>query len=95
MIRRFNRCDDDDPRLPQIVDALTQGRRVVVQSTEPIDGLARSVWHALPRSIRRRATVATWAFDNANQFDLVGIPKLAGVALNPSDLIFALEHAGR
>jgi hypothetical protein len=86
---------DDDTRLTQIVAALTQGRRVVVQSSEPIDGLARSVWHALPRSVRHRATVATWAFDNANQFDLVGLPKLAGVALNASDLIFALEHAGR
>jgi hypothetical protein len=86
---------DDDPRLAQIVTALTQGRRVVVQSSEPIDGLARSVWHALPRSVRHGATVATWAFDNANQFDLVGLPKLAGVALNASDLIFALEHAGR
>ena len=80
---------------PRSSQRLTQGRRVVVQSTEPIDGLARSVWRALPRSVRRRATVATWAFDNANQFDLVGLPKLAGVALNPSDLIFALEHAGR
>jgi hypothetical protein len=87
--------DGDDPRLAQIVAALSQGRRVVVQSTEPIDGLARSIWSALPRSIRRRATVATWAFDNANQFDLVGVPKLAGVALNPADLVFALEHAGR
>ena len=41
------------------------------------------------------ASVATWAFDNANHFDLVALPKLAGVALNPSDLILALEHAGR
>ena len=72
---------DNDPRLAPIVSALTQGRRVVVQSSEPIDGLARSVWRVLPRSVRRRATVATWAFDNANQFDLVGLPKLAGVAL--------------
>ena len=50
---------------------------------------------ALPRSVRRRATVATWAFDNANHFDLVGLPKLAGVALNASDLILALEPASR
>jgi hypothetical protein len=85
----------DDPRLAQVLNALTQGRRAVVQSSEPIDGLARSVWRTLPRSVRRRATVATWAFDNANRFDLVGLPKLAGVALNASDLILALEHAGR
>jgi hypothetical protein len=86
---------DNDPRLPQVVAALSQGRRVVVQSTEPIDGLARNVWRALPRSVRSRATVATWAFDNANQFDLVGLPKLVGMRLNGSDLILALEHAGR
>ena len=72
-----------------------QGRRVVVQSAEPIDGLARDVWRTLPRSVRRRATVATWAFDNANRFDLVALPKLAGVALDASDLVLALEHAGR
>ncbi len=89
------RASDDDPRLVPIVSALAQGRRVVVQSSEPIDGLARSVWSALPRSVRRRATVATWAFDNANHFDLVGMPKLAGVALNASDLILALEPAIR
>jgi hypothetical protein len=87
--------DDDDPRLTLVVNALTQGRRVVIQSNEPIENLARSVWRALPRAVRRRATVATWAFDNANQFDLVGLPKLAGVALNASDLILALEHVGR
>ena len=40
-------------------------------------------------------SVATWAFDNANHFDLVALPKLAGVALDASDLILALEHAGR
>ncbi len=85
---------DSDSRMVQIVSALSQGRRAVVQSNEPIDRLARSVWCVLPRSVRRRATVATWAFDNANHFDLVGMPKLAGVALNDSDLILALEHAG-
>jgi hypothetical protein len=88
-------ASDDDPRLAQIVLALTQGRRVVVQSSEPIDGLARSVWRALPRSVRHHATVATWAFDNANQFDLVGLPKLSALALKPSDLIYALEPLGR
>jgi hypothetical protein len=86
---------DDDPRMASIVSALTHGRRVVVQSNEPIDHLARSVWRVLPRSTRRRATVATWAFDNANQFDLVALPKLAGAALDASALIFALEHAVR
>jgi hypothetical protein len=86
---------DDHLRLAPIVQALTEGRRAIVQSTEPIDPLARSVWRALPRSVRRRATVATWAFDNANHFDLVGLPRLAGIARDASTLIFALEHAYR
>jgi hypothetical protein len=91
----FTTVSEYDPRLALIVSALTQGRRAVVQSSEPIESLARSVWCTLPRAVRRRATVATWVFDNANQFDLVGLPKLAGVALNASDLILALEPAGR
>jgi hypothetical protein len=83
-----------DVRLPRIVQALTQRRRVVVQSNEPIAGLARRVWQTLPRSVRLTATVATWAFDNANSFDLVGMPKLAGVKPDSSDLILAFDHAG-
>jgi len=86
--------DTGDQRLAAIVTALTQGRRVVVQSNEPIDALARSVWHALPGQVRRRASAATWAFDNANHFDLVALPRLARVPLDASDLIVALEHAG-
>jgi hypothetical protein len=86
---------DADPRLPLVVRALTEGRRVVVQSGEPIDGLARSAWPRLPHSVRRRTSVATWAFDNANNFDLVALPKLAGVVLNPSDLVIAVEHSAR
>ena len=90
-----NPAADDDPRLPLIVSALTEGRRVVVHSLEPIDGLARSVWPRLSHSVRRRTSVATWAFDNANNFDLLALPKLAGVTLNASDLVIAVEHAGR
>ena len=88
-------ASEEDPRLVPIVRALTEGHRVVVESSEPIDGLARTVWHALPRSVRRRATVAAWAFDNTNQFDLIGLPKLAGVSLGKSDVVFAIDHAGR
>ncbi len=91
-VRPATAASKDDPRLPQIVQALARGRRVVVQSSEPIDELARSTWRALPGLVRRRVTVATWAFDNTNQFDLVGLPKLAGTAFNSSDLIFAAEH---
>jgi hypothetical protein len=78
-------------RVAQAVRALSRGRHVIVQSAEPIDTLARDVWRLLPRRIRCRASVATWAFDNANHFDLVALPKLAGVRLEDSDLILALE----
>jgi hypothetical protein len=91
----YSSAADVDPRLPTIVSALNERRRVVVQSGEPIDGLARSVWARLSHSVRRRTSVATWAFDNANNFELVALPKLAGVALNASDLVIAVEHAGQ
>ena len=84
-----------DARLSPIVAALANGGRVVVQSHEPIDELARNVWHTLPRAVRRRATVATWAFDNLNQFDLVAMPKLSGTSLTGSELIVRLECAMR
>ena len=87
--------NDDDPRLPQIVEALSQGRRVVVQIKRADRWTGEKSLARVARFHRCRATVATWAFDTANPFDLVGLPKLAGIALNPSDLILALEHAGR
>jgi hypothetical protein len=78
-----------DERRGAIIDALKRGRRVAVQSEGPIDALSRDVWRALPFRVRLRASVSTWAFDNANRFDLVALPKLAGVAREPSDLILA------
>jgi hypothetical protein len=83
---------DADPLQLTILEALRRRRRVVVHCAEPIDALAHSVWRALPVAVRRRATLATWAFDNANQFDLVGLPKLRGVALDSNDLIVAVEQ---
>jgi hypothetical protein len=79
----------EQSRVTQAVAALSRGRHVIVQSAEPIDALAQDVWRVLPRRIRCRASVATWAFDNANQFDLVALPKLAGVSLDNWDLILA------
>jgi hypothetical protein len=84
-----NSCPGEQARVTQTVAALSRGRRVIVHSAEPIDTLARGVWHVLPRRIRCRASVATWAFDNANHFDLVALPKLAGVTLDDSALILA------
>jgi hypothetical protein len=73
----------------ETVTALARGRRVIVHSPEPIDDLAQDVWHMLPRHIRCRASLATWAYDNANEFDLVALPKLAGVNFDSSSLILA------
>jgi hypothetical protein len=77
----------DDQRFEPIVEALVQGRRVVVQSAEPIDVMARAVWQALPWRVRLRVSVATWAFDNSNRFDLVALPKLTAICRESSDLI--------
>lgn len=86
---------EPDPRVFPIVRALNQGRRVLLQSSEPIDALARSVWQSLLGRVRLRASVATWAFDNANGFDLVALPKLAGTSVAAADLILDFDHAGR
>lgn len=68
-----------DDRAAPIASALTRGRRVALEADQPIDDLARAVWRLLTPRVRRRASVATWAFGNSNRFDLVALPKLAGV----------------
>jgi hypothetical protein len=71
-------------RAESLAAVLARGGRVAFQTPEPIDALARQVWGALPLSVRCRASVATWAFGNGNQFDLVALPRLAGVELDAS-----------
>jgi len=66
-----------DPDLIRtITRAMRQGRKVVYQSSRPIDALALAVWEGLPGRIRNRASVATWAYRNENHFDLVGVPRI-------------------
>ena len=76
-----------DDRVETIVAILRRRRRVVVPSAEPIDDLARAVWTKLPGSVRRRASVATWAFCNDNLFDLVAVPRMAGIISDPSEIV--------
>lgn len=73
-----------DSRAGAIAAALARGRRVALESPGPIDDLARDVWRALPARVRRRASVATWAFGNGNRFDLLAAPRLAALALDGS-----------
>jgi hypothetical protein len=80
-----------DVRIGRIVAAMRQKRRVVVSSAEPIDYLAQAVWRALPFTIRRRASVATWAFGNDNRFDLVALPRLSAVVSDGCDVIIQSE----
>ncbi len=75
-----------DPRAARIVEGLRKRRRVAIESEGPVDALAREVWRGLPRSTRGRLSVATWAFGNANRFDLVALPRMAGVDLDRSYL---------
>jgi hypothetical protein len=72
------------PRAAAIAAALGRRRRVALESSEPIDGLAEQVWHALPRRVRMRLSVATWTFSNANHFDLLAVPRLAAITLDSS-----------
>jgi hypothetical protein len=87
-----------DVRIGRIVAAMKQKRRVVVSSAQPIDELAREVWRELPVTIRRRASVATWAFSNDNCFDLVALPRLSAVVSDGCEVIIQSEmvdQAGR
>ena len=74
------------PDVPCIVKALRKRRRVALESPVPIDELARNVWIALPVRIRARSSLATWAFGNANRFDLFGTPRRAGILLDSTYL---------
>jgi hypothetical protein len=78
----------EDHRVALVVEALKQGRKVVLTSPQPIDDLASAVWTELPGWIRRKASVATWAFGTANGFDLVAVPRLTGIKTGPSELVF-------
>ena len=80
-----------DDRAARIASCLAEGRRVAILAPGPIDALAGPVWAALPERVRRRASVATWAFGNANRFDLVALPRLAGVELDPSYVTIDLD----
>ena len=75
---------DENGRVETIVEAIKRGQKVVLVSAQPIDELASAVWRKLPGRVRRRASVATWAFSTANGFDLVAVPRLAGMTLDPS-----------
>lgn len=74
----------DDDRVSRIAKALLRGRRVAIESDGPIDDLARAVWHALPARRRARLSLATWTYANGDRHDLAALPRLAGVALDPS-----------
>jgi hypothetical protein len=73
---------------------LAWGRRVVRESATPIDPLARRVCAALPPRVRRRKSFATLAFSNAGRFDLLAVPRLAGVTLDPSYLVLEPGQVG-
>ncbi len=86
--------DGEIESIDEVVAAIARGRRVAVQSAGPIDRMARVVWGALPFRARLRASVATWAFDNANGFDLAALPRLGAGAREGADLILA-SRTGR
>jgi hypothetical protein len=82
----------EDSRIDRILSALTRGQRVVIPSAEPMTGLAHAVWTRLPGRIRCCTSVATWAFSNANRFDLVAVPRLACIEAGDSDLVLEADQ---
>jgi hypothetical protein len=74
----------NDDRAARIAKALLRRRRVAFEADGPIDDLARRVWLALPVRRRARLSLATWTYTNSNRHDLAALPRLAGVALDPS-----------
>ena len=76
----------DDPRASRIATALMKGRRVAIEAPGPIGGLAREVWRELPIRVRKRSSVATWAFSNGNVFNLMAAPRLVGMTFDRSYL---------
>ena len=80
LARRPGPIAGESPQVGSIVKALIDRRRVLVQSSAPIPTLARDAWERLPGRVRMRASVATWAFDTGNNFDLVALPKLKGIS---------------
>jgi hypothetical protein len=83
--------NEPDELVQTVVAALKRGQKVIVSSSEPIENLARIVWLMLPGRIRRNASMATWAFENANQFDLVAVPRLAGDMINRCEVVVIQE----
>jgi hypothetical protein len=67
---------------------------VIVQSSTPIDALARAVWRALPGRVRRRSSVATWVTSGTSHFDLAALPNAAGVDRDRAAVFIADETAG-
>lgn len=86
--------DPPDPRVAPIVEALTARRSVVVQSSQPADALFQAVWRRLPGRARRRTSVATWVFGNANPFTLLAVPRLGALRLNGDELVLPTEPGG-
>jgi hypothetical protein len=89
LINRPRPTMSESQQVAAIAAALGTRRRVIVQSSTPIGTLAREVWDRLPWHVRMKASVATWAFGNGNDFDLVALPKLKGISLDDSDVMLS------
>lgn len=77
----------------RITTALRGRRKVAIESATPIEALARDVWWIGGVALRRRS-VATLAFSDANRFDLIAVPRLAGLDPNAGYLTLdTLESA--
>ncbi|MEW4567929.1 hypothetical protein AB1L88_08690 [Tautonia sp. JC769] len=76
-----------DDRIDPIVEAIGRGRRVLIEAEAPIDRLAARVWRALPKRLRHRRSLATWAYTDSGRFDLIGLPRLTGIDVSDRHLL--------
>ena len=71
----------EDDTVREITRVILRHGKVIIPSATPADRLIQSVWRHLPGRTRSRISVATFAYDNGNQFDLVALPGLRAAEL--------------
>lgn len=73
-VSRFTTADSVEADA-DIAARMRDRQSVAIESDRPIDDLARAVWAKLPQRRRANASLATWVFANAADFDLAATPR--------------------
>lgn len=76
---------EPEPDVLQAVQAIKSGARWVRAANEPWCEGMRRVWLTLTRTERRTRSLATWAFRDTGQYDLVALPTKIHAGLDFGD----------